>query len=70
MLPPEVDRDNGEHDAGHGEYESAIASLLTDAFLAGKLPQEVIDYAASEYEHGVVAVTLEYVACQTNQSAA
>ncbi|AKE41054.1 hypothetical protein ACFLIN_07955 [Corynebacterium kutscheri] len=70
MIPVEVDRDDAEHELLHCEYEDAIADLLTEAFLSGKLPQNAIDFVSSEYKHGTVAITLEYIAAQMKQSAA
>lgn len=70
MLPSEVDREGGEHELFHCEYESAIACLLIAAANANQLTDEIISFAGSEYPHGVVALTLGSLVDEMSQSAA
>ncbi|MFI5505197.1 Uncharacterised protein [Corynebacterium kutscheri] len=70
MLPAEVDRELSETAISCGEPESAIATLISFASEDGLLTDKVIELLSSEYEHGVVALTLGAIVDAMKQDAA
>lgn len=59
MVAPSVDTDPSQGTLEAGEPEFATAGLLDEAYSAGALTREIIDYVESIYTDGPVIEMLE-----------
>ncbi|MCQ9343549.1 hypothetical protein [Corynebacterium kozikiae] len=61
LISPSVSRVFAEEDLQAGETEEAIATLLDEAFTAGRLTDKAIELAESRYDGGPVDEMLEAI---------
>lgn len=61
LISPSVSRVLAEEDLQAGETEEAIATLLDEAFTAGRLTDKAIELAETRYDGGPVDEMLEAI---------